>query len=242
MATPIIEVVNLVKKYRNSIALDNINTQFYSGCTTAILGPNASGKSTLLKCILRLVLPDSGKVIIQGKDWHINTYTQECVAYMPQIPALPDNQNWLSLLSLLCALNPNHSANLDLASELGVDKFASKPFSTLSGGSKQKIVASVAFLFPRPIYILDEPTVGLDPVATIIIKKKIKSMVASGHSVLLTSHVLSEVDELADNLIYLLEGQIKYSGTSLELKKRYQANNIELALAHLLGECQNIAG
>ena len=242
MGIPIIEVINLVKKYQNSIILDNINTQFYCGCTTAILGPNASGKSTLLKCILRLVLPTAGKIIIQGKDWNINTYAQEHIAYMPQVPALPDNQNWSNLLSLLRALNPNLTPNFDLADELGVNKFASKPFSTLSGGSKQKIVASVAFLFPRPIYILDEPTVGLDPIATIIIKKKIKSVVDSGHSVLLTSHVLSEVDELADNLIYLLEGRIKFSGTSLELKNRYQANNIELALANLLGEHQNIAG
>jgi Cu-processing system ATP-binding protein len=105
---------------------------------------------------------------------------------------------------------------------------------TLSGGTRQKLNAAIAFLFRPALLILDEPTAGLDPVASGRLKDKIRALRAQGTTVLLSSHLIGEIEELADDLVFLVEGRIRYAGRLAELKAQTGERSVERAMAALL--------
>lgn len=231
----IVEVSDLAKSFGDLTVLDGVSTAFGVGRITAVVGPNAAGKSTLIKAILGLVRPDRGRIIVNGhvvsQDWDY----RRGIGYMPQASHFPENLTGREVLSMLKHLR-GPSAELDeelldafvLGPELG------KQIRTLSGGTRQKLNAVIAFLFRPPLLILDEPTAGLDPVASGIIKNKIFRSRESGVSILLTSHIMSEIEQLADSVVFLHEGRVQFDGPRMDLRRLTGQQDVERAIAALM--------
>lgn len=232
-----ISIFELEKKFGKLEILKKINLEIPAGKITAIVGPNGSGKTTLIKSILGLVKPDSGKIIVDGVTVNGNYSYREKIGYMPQIAKYPDNLSIIDVVSMLkdlrnseTELKPEILDSLNLYSEL------EKPFRTLSGGTKQKVSALIAFLFDPKILFLDEPTSGLDPVSSSNFKDKIILEKQKGKTIVLTSHIMSEIQELADNIAFLIDGKIKFYGAIDSLLINKQEESLERAIARMMTE------
>ncbi len=230
-----IEIINLSKKFGRTNVLKNINLKIDSGKVTAIVGPNSSGKTTLIKSILGLVKKTEGEILIDGISINGNYNYRNKIGYMPQTAKYPDNLTAKELLSLVEDLRKNSdelSANLidtfNLKNELD------KPIKTLSGGTKQKVSALICFAFNPQIYFLDEPTAGLDPVSSSHFKDLVAEEKAMKKTIILTSHLMNEIQELADELFFLLEGEIKYKGSVNSVLENTKETKLERAIAKLM--------
>lgn len=242
-----IRIEGLTKRFGTLEVLRDLDLEIAPGRVTAILGPNAAGKSTLIKCILGLVRPDGGRIRIAGETLNGSWRYREQIGYMSQEGRFPENLTTREVIDLIVDLRassaPSSStssaedpSNLDreLIPAFDLEPEMEKRVGHLSGGTRQKLAAVLAFLFAPEILILDEPTAGLDPVASSRLKDKIGRVRDDGRTVLLTSHLMSEVDELADHLVFLQEGTIRFEGSPDELKSRTGEALLERAIAHTL--------
>jgi Cu-processing system ATP-binding protein len=230
-----IRVEKLSKRFGRLQALNGMELRIGEGQVTAILGPNGAGKTTLIKSILGLVKPDSGTILIGDTPIDAAGRYRERVGYMPQIPRFPENLKVREILHMIKDLRGRFD---DLDEELvelfELEKQFEKPFKTLSGGNRQRVSASLAFLFRPDILFLDEPTAGLDPVASSTLKDKILRERRDGRTFVLTSHVMSEVEELADVVIYVLDGRVYFEETVRGLLDRTGEPNLERAMARMM--------
>ena len=184
-----------------------------------MIGPNASGKTTLIKCILGMVIPEKGQISVNRKPIRNDCTYRNLIGYMPQIGRYPEQMKIGQVFDMVRDLRRNHSGlDEDLIKEFKLDQLKDKRMHTLSGGTRQKVSASLAFLFDPPILILDEPTAGLDPIAVEAVKAKILSEAGKDKTVLITSHIMSDLDELSTYLVYLEEGKILFND-SIDLLK-----------------------
>ncbi|HKP27945.1 MAG TPA: ABC transporter ATP-binding protein [Gemmatimonadales bacterium] len=234
MNPPALELSDLRKRFGRLTVLDGVTATITSGRVTAIVGPNASGKSTLIKCVLGLVRPDGGEIRVLGERVGRDPRYRRRVGFMPQGAPFPQNLTGREALQLVKDLRPDEEPDLDLVHRFALAPQLGKPVRLLSGGTRQKLNAAVAFLFRPSILILDEPTAGLDPLASGVFKEKVKEAAASGAAVLLTSHVLSEVEELADDVLFLLDGQIRFQGTMEDLRRMTGEQKLERAVSRLM--------
>lgn len=202
---------------------------------TAIVGPNAAGKTTLIKTILGLIRADDGTILVDGKAIEGDDAYRSRIGYMPQIARFPDNLSATDLFEMLKDLR-GAAARFDdrLIDAFGLSGEASKPLRTLSGGTRQKVNAVMAFLFAPDLLILDEPTAGLDPVASGILKARIAEDRDGGKTFILTSHIMSELEELADDVIFLNDGQVAFAGPVDEIKTLTRQTNLERAIAAMM--------
>jgi Cu-processing system ATP-binding protein len=201
--------------------LKGIDLELQKGSITAIMGPNGSGKTTLLKCVLELVRPDSGEITVNGISTKNNCEYRKYIGYMPQTPRYPENLKVKELIAMLKDVKGNHcNYDEELIKELKMEEIFNKPIGTLSSGTKQRVSSAIAFLFDRDIIILDEPTAGLDPVSAEIVKHKIFKEKQKGKLIIITSHIISEVEALTDRLIFLLEGNVYVDSSVEELKQK----------------------
>lgn len=231
----IIEVKQLKKSFGKLQVLKEVNCSFGQGGIVGILGPNASGKTTLIKSILGMVIPDAGEVYFGGKPVARSFDYKKQIGYMPQIGRYPDNMKIGELFKMMKDLrNVHDNLDTDLISAYGLDAMYDKAMRTLSGGTRQKVSAALACLFNPKILILDEPTAGLDPLAAEILKDKIHAEKAKGKLILITSHILTEVDELADDIMYLFEGNIKFHKPLSALKAEAGEQKLGKALTKIL--------
>jgi len=230
-----IEVAGLTKAFGRLGVLNGLTVGFKSGQTTAVIGPNGAGKTTLMKCILGLVHPDSGDIAVAGQSVVGSHLYRSQLGYMPQHARYPDNLTGRDMIELVTSLRPDAARpDLTLVRTLHLEGELDKPFRTLSGGTRQKISAVLAFMFDPPIYILDEPTAGLDPVASTALKDHIRSARERGAAVILTSHVIADLEELADRIVFLLDGRIRYDGPLDGLRSETGQRTIERAIATIL--------
>ncbi len=214
-----ISVTDLQKKFGALEVLKKIHVDFTSGNTYALIGPNGSGKTTLIKSILGMVVPDNGSIAVNGESIFGHWHYREAIGYMPQIGRYPDNMTIGQLFSMIMDLRKESTAiDQELVSAFGLDKILDKRMHTLSGGTRQKVSAALAFMFDPEIMILDEPTAGLDPIAVEIIKDKIVREMDKGKLFIITSHIMSDLDELSSHVVYLDNGKLIYSDTISALK------------------------
>ena len=214
-----ISLKNISKSFAKFKVLDDVSLTFDGNSIIAIMGPNGSGKTTLLKCILGLVIKDFGNIIIDGIDIDKDYRYKEKIGYMPQYANYPGNLKVAEIIELIKGIRGGRTGyDVELLRDFNIDEVMEKRFSNLSGGMKQRVSASLAFLFDPPIIILDEPTAGLDPFAAEILKAKIFKEKQKGKIIILTSHLLAEVDEIADRLVFLLEGKVKLDTTIAGMK------------------------
>lgn len=207
-----IRIEHINKRFKKLKALNEISVSFEKGQVISLIGPNGSGKTTLIKSILGMVKPDSGKIFF--KDELINggfNYRKE-IGYMPQIGRYPDNMKIGQLFNMLKNIRNISEDDLDneLIKEFDLCSMFEKPMRTLSGGTRQKVSAAIAFLFNPPVLILDEPTAGLDPLSSEILKEKIIREKQKGKLILITSHILSDLDELTTHVMYLQDGKMQF--------------------------------
>ena len=232
-----IVIENLVKRFGKFTALNQINLAINQGRCISLIGPNASGKTTLIKSILGLVVPDQGAIFIKGKAIKGEWMYRKDIGYMPQIGRYPDNMSILQLFKMIIDIRKSAWENCDseLISKFEIDKIYSKRLGTLSGGTRQKVSACLAFLFKPEILILDEPTAGLDPVSTELLKEKILKEKANGKLVLITSHVLSDLDDLVDEVVYLQECKISFKKNIELIRQETGEIKLSRAIAKVMG-------
>ncbi len=230
-----ISIKGLDKKFGRNPVLDGLDLEIGSGGIIAILGPNGSGKTTLIKCILGMVLPDKGTIDVMqvrvAKTWRYRSQ----INYLPQIANFPGNVRVRELFGMIRDLRQQPDRQGELVELFELEPHLEKRLSTLSGGTKQKVNIVLSFMFDCPLLILDEPTTGLDPAALIRLKKLIREEREKGKTVLITSHIMEFVAEVADEIVYLLEGKIYYKGSIEQLKDKTDQNNLEHAIAAITG-------
>jgi Cu-processing system ATP-binding protein len=226
-----IQIENLYKKFGRNQVLSNLDLDIHGRGIFAVLGPNGSGKTTLIKCILGMVVPSSGEIEVQGstikKNWK---YRQE-INYLPQIANFPGNLKVKELIRMIKDLRQKDSMEEDLIKLFGLDPFLDKKLSTLSGGTKQKVNIVLTFMFDCPLIILDEPTTGLDPASLIKLKELLLKEKNKGKTILITTHIMQFVEEMSDEIVYLLEGNIFFKGTVEQLKSKTNQTDFEHAIA-----------
>jgi len=226
-----LRIENLSKSFSKLQVVKNISVDFGSGRIVALIGPNGSGKTTLIKSILGLVIPDSGKVLVNNHlvdhTWHYRRW----IGYMPQINRFPENLKVRQVFEMIKDIR-QHRGPLDeeLFGEFKLNEIAEKKMSMLSGGMRQKVNGALAFLFHPDILILDEPTAGLDPAATELLKEKILQSRTAGKLIIITTHNMNDVDELADMVMLMTDGEMKFFDTLDELKSRTGSGKLSKAL------------
>lgn len=226
-----IKVINISKKYGKKIVLNDINLDFQSGAINALLGHNGSGKTTLLKIILNLVKPTKGDIEINNQSIINKWDYRKDIGYMAQIANFPENITPNKLFELITKLRKAVPTNKDyLIEQLNLADELDKPLKNLSGGTKQKVNAVSALMFDLPIFILDEPTAGLDPVASRTLKKLLLKEKSNGKTIILTSHILSDIEQLSDCIHILNDGNIIFSGSK---DKLITNGNLEKAISKL---------
>jgi len=234
MSAPAIEFKGIRKRFGRLQVLDGIDAVLGSGRVTAIVGPNASGKSTLIKCALGLVRPDAGECLVLGASANGGPEYRRRIGYMPQGAPLPDNLTGREVLQLVQGIRPGEETDEDLLHRFGLGPELDKPVRTLSGGTRQKLNAAIAFLFRPALIVLDEPTAGLDPLASGILKDRVREAVEAGATALLTSHVMSEVEVLADDILFLVDGKAHFHGSMIQLQHTTGEQRLERAVARLM--------
>ena len=231
-----IEIKGLTKAFGRQHVLQGIDLTIESGRVTAIVGHNGAGKTTLIKSVLGLSRPDRGTITLDGHPISDDPAYRARIGYMPQIARFPENLTGGELLDMIKDLRGDAVTHVDeeLIGRFALGQELRKPLRVLSGGTRQKVNAVLAFLFSPDVLILDEPTAGLDPVSSSTLKDKIMSARAAGRTVVITSHIMSELEELADDLAFLVDGRVQFAGPLQRLKLETKQLNLERAIAQLM--------
>mgnify|MGYP001251396029 FL=1 len=205
-----LRVNKTIKSYGKKFRLELENLSLDSPNVITLLGPNGSGKTTFLKILLGLVNPEVGDIEYKGKNINEDFTFKYDLSYMPQTAIYSENLKVKEIIDITKTLK-NHTEDYDyeLYEQYKIEGILESKFSSLSQGTKQKIAAAIVFMFNSPVIILDEPTAGLDPYASVLLKNKIHKEKAD-KLILFTTHIISDVTELSDRLIFLHEGKIKY--------------------------------
>lgn len=231
-----VSVNNLHKKFNKNHVLKGVELNIEEGKTTAILGPNGSGKTTLVKIILGMVLPNQGEVLFNNNNiknsW---TYRKE-IDYLPQIANFPANIKVQELINMIKDLRNKPARDQELIEYFNLGNYLNESLGNLSGGYKQKVNLLLTFMFDSPFIILDEPTSGLDPISLIRLKDFIKQEQAIGKTIIVTSHVMNFVEEVANHVIFILDGKVYFDGSLSSLKEQYKNVDLEHAIANILKE------
>jgi Cu-processing system ATP-binding protein len=229
----------LTKRFGPRTVLDEVELDFAPAAVTALLGPNGAGKTTLLKSVLGLVRPTDGSVWVDGEPIDERGHYRHRLGYMPQLPNFPPHMTGRELTGMLDDLRGFEGRpDEELLDAFDLHEDLDKPFRILSGGTRQKVNAALAFRYRTPILILDEPTAGLDPVASLALKDKVRESRAEGRTVLVTSHNLGDLEAIADAVVFLHEGRVRFNGSLDELLEATDRATLEGAIAGLMGSSE----
>ncbi len=231
-----VTIENLHKRFNKNIVLSGIDLNINESGIFAVLGPNGSGKTTLIKAILGMVIPNKGHIAVLGENVRNSSKYRKKIDYLPQIANFPSNLKVRELIKMIKDLRGNSTEDLRLINLFKLEPFLDKKLGNLSGGTKQKVNIVLTFMFDSPLIILDEPTTGLDPISLIRLKELIQAEKTKGKTILITSHIMSFVEEVSDEIVFLLEGKIYFKGSIGELKTKTDQPDFEHAIASILTE------
>ena len=236
-----IEIKNLTKKFDRFIALDNLNLSFTNGKSIALIGPNGCGKTTLIKCILGLNVIKTGDILVDDKSVKNDYLYRQNIGYMPQIGRYPENMTIGQTIKMIKETRKVADSDLDteLLESFELEKMYDKKMANLSGGTTQKVSAVLAFMFNPKIIILDEPTAGLDPLASEILKNKIIQEKNKGKLIIITSHLLSELDDMVSEIVFMNEGKIIVQQSVEDLMTDTKTEKISESIVTILKEMKN---
>jgi len=230
-----IEIRQVSKQFGRLQVLKEVSLVCEAGQCIALIGPNGCGKTTLIKSILGMVIPTSGSIFFKGKDIARDFMYRHDIGYMPQKGRYPDNMTIGQVIDMIKDIRGSkETLDEQLIRDFGLNEILDKRMRTLSGGTTQKVSASLAFLFNPEVLILDEPTAGLDPLAAEILKDKIIAENKRGKLIFITSHLLSELDELVTHVVMMQEGEIRFHMPTTQLKEKTNTNSLARAITHVL--------
>jgi len=230
-----ISLKDIHKTYnKRHVVLKGVSVDMTEGQVVALLGPNGSGKTTLIKILMGLVRPDEGSQLsLKGESLPLFDLPSRLpTGYMPQNPAFPDNLKVSEIIAYLRGFSNDDPIHYDdVFKRMNIASFYNRPFRELSGGMKQKLSVFQAFSYDRKMLVLDEPSAGLDPFHSSELKKLIRARRQSGSLILITSHILSEIEELADLMIVLIDGKVHVQSKPSVFIQEQKAKNLEEALS-----------
>ncbi len=229
-----ISLDNIHKQYGKLKVLKGINLEFNSSGVYTVLGPNGSGKTTIIKILLGMVIPQKGEIVFENRVVNGEWLYRDSLSYLPQIARFPDNLTVSELINMITRIRKREHRAEELIKLFKLEQFLNQKLGNLSGGTRQKVNLVLAFMFDNKVIVLDEPTSGLDPVALIHLKELIRKERVKGKIILITTHIMSFVEEMADEIIFLLEGKIYFKGTVEELRKVNKSASLEHAIAYVL--------
>jgi len=230
-----IEISKLTKRFGDHEVLRGVDLTVDRGRVMGIVGPNGAGKTTLIKTLLGLCQPTSGDILLDGRTILGQEAYRAHIGYMPQIARFPENLTALELFDMVRDLRGTPGVlDASLLRGFALESQLDKPLRVLSGGTRQKVNACLALLFQPSLLVLDEPTAGLDPLSSAILKDRILSLRGEGVTVLVTSHIMSELEELCDDVAFLLDGVARFVGPVGQLTAMTQKSNLERAIAALM--------
>jgi len=227
---------NVTKKFGRLTALDNVSAVCNKGQTIALIGPNGSGKTTFIKCLLGMVVPDSGFITFNQQNIIHDWRYRAAIGYMPQTGRYPENMTIGQVFDMMKDIRrqPNSEYDEELMQLFNLPGIMDKRMRALSGGTRQKVSACLAFLFRPDVLILDEPTAGLDPVATEMLKEKIRKEKQRGKLIIITSHILSDLDDIVTEVMYMQEGKLRFHTSLDQLKEDTGEQKLARAIAAIM--------
>jgi ABC-2 type transport system ATP-binding protein len=231
----VLSIVGVVKRFGGVTVLKGVSLSVAKGSIVSLLGPNGSGKTTLLRIVAGVLRPSSGEVVFRGG----------LMSYLPQeLGLFKELSGWDNILfyARLYGLDKGYvlKRGKELLEKLELLNYAKAPVAKYSGGMARKLSLAIALLPDADLYVLDEPTTGLDPSSRHSVWELIKELKRSEKSVLLSTHYMEEAERLSDNVYLIHKGSIVAEGTVEELKKRYAPRTaIEL---HLYGDAKKAVG
>ena len=233
-----IEIKNLTKKFNKFTALNQVNIRFNDGHSVALIGPNGCGKTTLIKCILGLNVVEDGDILVNNESVKEHYLYRKNIGYMPQIGRYPENMTIAQTIQMIKDTRKVTESELDteLLEAFKLESIFDKKMRTLSGGTTQKVSAVLAFLFNPGIIILDEPTAGLDPLASEILKNKIIKEKNKGKLIIITSHLLSELDDIVSEIVFMNEGKVIVHQSVEQLMTERKTEKISESIISILKE------
>jgi Cu-processing system ATP-binding protein len=181
-----------------------------------------------------MVIPQHGQIIFDGRDIRNDWEYRKYLTYVPQIARFPNNLTVQEFFDMLKDLRGNAPHEQRFVHLFRLTPFLKKRLGTLSGGTKQKVNLTAALMFDVPYLFLDEPLAGLDPVSIIRLKEVLQDEKVKGKQIIMTTHVMNIVEEMADEIIFLLEGRIHFRGTPAALLSKYAEVSVERAIAKIL--------
>ncbi|HER40268.1 MAG TPA: ABC transporter ATP-binding protein [Salinimicrobium catena] len=231
-----IRIKDLHKKFGSQVVLNGLDLDIEEQGIIAVLGPNGSGKTTLIKSILGMVVPEKGEIDLYGESVVKRWKYRKNIDYLPQIANFPGNLKVMELITMIKDLRGKAARDRELIEFFKLEPYLDKKLNKLSGGTKQKVNLVLCFMFDSPLIILDEPTSGLDPISLLHLRDLIRQEKEKGKTILITSHIMNFVEEVADRIVFLLEGKIYFDGTVSQLKTNTKEQDFERAIANLLSE------
>ena len=207
----LLEFINVTKKFSNKTALDNVSFAIQPGRIIGLLGPNGSGKSTSIKMINGLLQPDSGQVLIKGNTPSIES--KKIISYLPERTYLNDWMTVSQILSFFEDFYEDFDSNRakEMLTSLGIDENAK--LKTLSKGTKEKVQLILVMSRKAELYVLDEPIGGVDPAARDYILSTIIQNYSESSSILISTHLIQDVEKILDDVILINNGQIDMTGS-----------------------------
>jgi len=227
-----VRVEALAKRFGRLRALEGVDLEVPVGATVGLVGANGAGKTTLVKCLLDLCAPDAGAISIYGVS-PARSAARARVAYLPERFVPPHFLRGREFLAYACALGGAKFQRAEAERLLAALELApgaiDQPVRALSKGMTQKLGLAAVFLVPRELLVLDEPMSGLDPASRLAAKRLLGERRRDGGTVLFTSHVLADIEELCDEVVVLERGQVRFRGTPRELCARTGQTSLERA-------------
>ncbi|MCB0793800.1 MAG: ABC transporter ATP-binding protein [Flavobacteriales bacterium] len=224
------------KRYGKLWALKGVTASFQQGEVIMVIGPNGSGKTTLIKCLLGLVRPSEGSIAVNGSVIGTDPAYRRTIGYMPQISQFPAALTIGQLLDMMRDIRGLDKVTTkdELITSLGLDGQLEKRLSDLSGGTRQKVSAVLAFRSGPEVLVMDEPTAGLDPISAGKVLARAAEVRDNGGTVLITSHLMEEVESLADRVAYLEDGRLRFLLPIKEILERTGQSRLAKALPAML--------
>lgn len=230
----ILETNNLTKKFKEQTAVNNISVKIEENSIFGLLGPNGAGKSTFLKMITGVLKPTNGEIIIEGKEWSRDVLTD--IGALIENPPIYENLSAYDNLKVKAIqLGLPESRIKEVLEEVSLTDTGKKKAGQFSLGMKQRLGIALALLGNPKLIILDEPTNGLDPIGIEELRELIRSFPAKGITVILSSHILSEVQQVADDIAIISNGTLGYCG------KNNPEENLEDLFMKIVRETRGVA-
>ncbi|PKA15849.1 ABC transporter ATP-binding protein [Leptospira haakeii] len=222
------QVQDLTVQYGKSLAVKGISFDAKEGNILSLIGPNGSGKSSVLKSIVGLVKPSHGSIKFARREEGQIGFK---IGYMPQAPLFPKNVKVSELVDFLKKLESSDPEEFnELFELLGLKNYENIKFGALSGGTKQKVNILQCFSVRKPVYIVDEPTASLDPYISNLLKEILLRKKKEGALLVFSTHILSEVEEIADRFLLMSEGSLLIDDSPGNFVKNKSGGNLQNTL------------